>query len=150
MRQLERIPLAAKVRLPQSARVVAVVDDGAHGETLLLEHDPRDCRPFVSHGFAVITPGRRVPEGAVFVAAWARMAARGGLCALYELTAPDVPVNVPPERHDDWRLLIDAGFTLRSDKAWLAPADVPPGNLSGEQYMAIARLQDHGYGPIVD
>lgn len=105
--------------------------------------------PDVTRRFAVLRVGDFVPAGACYVGTWSRHLADGGLAFLYELIEADVPADLPAEVHEHYRVLIADGFTLRSDKAWIAPADVPLGHLTHEQIVAVVSLQEHGYGAVV-
>ena len=62
----------------------------------------------------------------------------------------DVPADLPAGGHEHYRRLIAEGFTLRGDRGWIAPEDVPPGHLSREQMVAVATLQEYGYGAVVN
>lgn len=147
MRRLKTFPALASVRMPRLARVLGVHPMPAPDQApaLLVEYDP-EHEP-VERGFKVLRSGDDVPANGAFVGSW-RDASDGRIAALFELLDMDVPADlVDDQARADYRLLVEQGFTLRDDKAWIAPADVP---YSMEAVMAAARLQEHGYGPIVE
>lgn len=55
-------------------------------------------------------------------------------------------LDLPADAEAAYRTITAGGFTLRGDKAWLAPDDEP---LTTEQMMAVATLQEYGFGPVV-
>lgn len=151
MRRLKTYPALASVKLPASATVLAAHDRGAEqAPALVVSYDDTDAET-EERRFAVLFPakGDTVPPGAVFVASWRPHPADGGIACLFEL-AEDFPADLPAEAYPHWRVLQRDGFKLRADRAWLAPDDVPPGHLSTEQIIAVATLQEHGYGSVVN
>lgn len=154
MRVLGTYPALASVRMPRSAIVLAVHDRDNQAPALLVEFDPDDKGDEtrqIERRFVTLQGGQEIPRLAHFVASWRRHQADGGITALFELVDGDVPDDLDPERHADYRLLLEQGFTpVKRDEAhkacWLAPDDEPVGMGT---YQAIARLQEHGYGPIV-
>lgn len=153
MRALATYPALAAVRMPRSAVIVAVhaKESGDQAPALVVEYDVDDQETVERHFVALsCAKGTPIPAGAGYVSSWRRHPADGGLAALYERFDTDVPADLDPERHNDYRLLVADGFVLRDDKAWTAPTDVPPGQLSHDQIVAIARLQEHGYGDVID
>lgn len=151
MRRLKTYPALASVKLPSSATVLDVHGRGAEqAPALVVSYDDTDAET-EERRFAVLFPakGDAVPPGAVFVASWRLHPADGGIACLFEL-AEDFPADLPSEAYPHWRVLLRDGFTLRPDRAWLAPDDVPAGHLSTEQIVAIATLQEYGYGSVVN
>lgn len=55
-------------------------------------------------------------------------------------------LDLPADGEAAYRTMTAGGFTLRADKAWLAPDDEP---LTTEQMMAVATLQEYGFGSVV-
>lgn len=152
MRRLKTFPALAAVRMPRLARVL-----GAHpmpsphqAPALLVEYDPE--HEAVERSFTVLRSGDQVPTGAAFVDSW-RDASDGRIAALFELVDSDVPADLPDDQaRADYRLLVAEGFTplargAEASHAWAPPADEP---YSMEAVMAATRLQEHGYGPIVE
>jgi hypothetical protein len=142
--RLDFAQLADTVRLPRTAVPLAV----SIGR-LLYSYDDSDRAP-VARRFVECRPGEPIPAGARFVGSYTAHGTLGSAtpCAVYEIV-DDLPTDLPVEMHGHYRELVGAGFTLRGDKAWLAPADVEPGRLTYEQVVAVASLQEHGYGPVV-
>ena len=78
---------------------------------------------------------------------------------VFELFESDVPDDLDPARHDDFRRLVNAGYRLGEPvgdpaqpatpklRPWVAPCRGEP--VDPMIYAAVANLQDHGYGPIV-
>lgn len=148
MRRLKTYPALGSVDLPRSAVVLAVHDKGVdQAPALLVSYDDADAER-EPRRFKVLHVGDPVPPGAQFVASW-RQHPGAALAALFEL-GDDIPADLPPETHAHYKLLLRDGFTLRDDRAWLAPDDIAPGQLSVEQLIAVATLQECGYGSVVN
>lgn len=133
------------VHAPNSDRVPA--------PTLLVECDPAADK--VERQFIVAHPGATLPSNASYVGSYRLHPVDGGLSALYELMRSDVPTDLDPERHEDYRLLLREGYgkVLAPGcryHAWESPNDLPPGSMSLGAMEAVARLREHGYGPVVD
>lgn len=150
MRRLKTYPALALVRLPASAVVLDVRDRGSNqAPALVVSYDEADEEK-VGRRFVTLRPGAAVPPGAQFVASWRELDKPSApIACLFELV-DDMPGDLPADVYPHWRVLQSAGFTLRPDRAWLAPADVPAGHLSTEQIIAVATLQEHGYGAVVN
>ncbi|MCA9268767.1 MAG: hypothetical protein KDA41_09870 [Planctomycetales bacterium] len=144
-------PAAFDVEMPDGAHVIDVAVLGSergHALVTIWALVDTDAKP-VARTFQIFGTGRELPATPVgHVATW-----REGpfVWHLFELFGTDLPDDLAPERHADWRLLLEQGFTpVKRDEAhkacWLAPDDEPVGM---DTYQAIARLQEHGYGPIV-
>lgn len=151
MRRLRTYPALASITLPASAIVLGAHDRGpAQAASLVVSFDDAD-EQIVTRRFVVLRQGDPIPHGAQYVESWRRYGcgpSASGVFCLFELV-DDVPPYVPAEAADHWRTLHAAGFTLRADKAWLAPADVPAGGLSRDQIIAVAELQAYGFGAVV-
>lgn len=155
MRKLKTFPALAAVRMPRLARVLGVhpmvVPDQA--PALLVEYDPEQ-EP-VERSFTVLRSGDQVPSGAAFVDSW-RDVSDGRIAALFELVDSDLPDDLPDDQaRADYRLLLAEGYTAAERPglprhSWKAPDDVPAGQHSFDATVAIARLQEHGYGPVVE
>lgn len=122
---------------------------------LVDEHAPLERRQF-----AVIETGNSVPGRAVYVGTYLSTF-RGRVLSwhVFELIAEPLPdgLELPDNAADAYRLLTSAGFTTREVrdcelpngrplKAWVAPDDEP---LTTEQMIAVATLQEHGFGAVV-
>lgn len=152
MRRLKTYPALASVKLPDSATVLGVHDRGPdQAVSLLVSYDDVD-EETAERRFAVLRSGDAIPAGAQFLDSWRRAGCgpdASGIFCLFEL-GEDMPADLPAEAYPHWRVLQRDGFTLRPDRAWLAPDDVPAGHLSTEQLIAVATLQEHGYGAVVN
>jgi hypothetical protein len=151
MRRLKTFPALASVRMPASAQILDVRDRGATQAPALVVSFDEDDEEVVTRSFATIAPrGEAIPPGAQFVASWRALdLPQAPIFCLFEL-GDDMPTDLPYGYYGPFRLLRAAGFTLRADKAWIAPPDVPAGQLSREQICAVAELQECGYGPVVN
>ena len=162
MRVLRTYPALASVNMPVSAVIVDALDAerSGHAPTIVAEVDPDDEMRTAPRSFRTArVGGEAIPPFGRHLATFRRHRADGGLTALYEVFATDVPDDLDPERHDDFRYLVDAGYRLgkpvgdcdrpETPKArpWIAPAGDEP--TAPQVYAAVARLQEHGYGPIV-
>lgn len=159
MKTVHKFPLAfdgnfsAALAMPVGARTVLfdVQFSGAMGEgprmgipTLwALVDTEAELEP---RQFRVFGTGHAVPPGAQHVGSYQ---AEPFVWHVFEIV-DDVPADLPAEAYPHWRVLQRDGFTLRADRAWLAPDDVPAGHLSTEQLIAVATLQEHGYGAVVN
>lgn len=153
-RALATFPALRCVNMPAGAAIVAVhaaPSAKVPAATLLVECDPAAAP--VERQFIVARPGAALPPNAGFVGSYRNV--EGALTAVYELHRSDVPADLHPDRHEDYRLLLREGYgkVLAPDctyHAWRAPNGLPPGNMSLGAMEAVARLQEHGYGPVVD
>lgn len=150
MRRLKTYPALASVNLPASAIVLGVHDRGSNqAPALLVSYDDTD-EETTERRFQVLRSTDAIPPGARYVASWREMDKTSApIACLFELV-DEMPTDLPADAYPHWRVLQAAGFTLRADRAWLAPDDVPPGHLSTEQIIAVATLQEHGYGSVVN
>ncbi len=156
MRRLKTYPALGSIALPRSAQILDVHEKGADkAASLVVSVDDADGET-EERRFAVLRIGDPVPIGARFVASWEQHPVDGGIACLFEL-AEDIPADLPAEAVQHYRLLIRDGFEVTlcgspggGIKAWKAPVDVPPGQLSQEQIIAVVTLQEHGYGPVVN
>ncbi len=157
MRKLKTFPALGSVRMPASALVLAVHprQPADQAPALLVQYNPDD-QEMVERGYKVLHSGDQVPPGAVFVHSWRAHDADGGITALFELVDSDLPSDLPDDQaRADYRLLLRDGFEyvgkVGSDRhGWKAPDDEPAGNLGYDQMVAVARLQEHGYGSVVE
>lgn len=150
MRRLKTYPALASVKLPASATVLDVRDRGSQqAPALVVSFDDSDAGT-TERRFVTLRPGDPIPPGAQFVSSWRELDKPSApIACLFELV-DEMPADLPADAYPHWRVLQAAGFTLRADRAWLAPDDVPPGHLSTEQIIAVATLQEHGYGSVVN
>ena len=158
MRKLKTFPALGSVRMPKGAAIVAVHQaDSARVPvpTLLVEYDDQEPAT-VERSFIVLGSGDAIPERAGFLSSWRQHPADGPtIVALYERFDADLPATLPDDQaRADYRLLLAEGYTVAwrdgvPKHSWKAPADVPPGMGSFDATVAVARLQEHGYGPVV-
>lgn len=158
MRRLKTYPALGSIALPRSAVVLDVLPrsfpEMSQAPALVVSIDDAD-EETEQRRFVVLSPGDPIPTGAQFVRAWRdkpeNLAQKyGRIVCLFEI-ADDLPADLPPEGVEHYRRLVGDGFALRpTDRAWIAPADVPPGALSHEQFVAVATLQEYGYGSVVN
>lgn len=141
MRRLRSHPLADSVVLPRSSSIV-----GVSIGRLLVSYDDADTET-ETRRFKELRDGDPVPPGAVCVGGYATPL--DGWAAVFEL-GEEIPADLPVEMHGHYRTLIRDGFTLRADRAWLAPDDIPAGQMGVEQIIAVASLQEYGYGSVVN
>lgn len=119
--------------------------------TLVVSYDDVDEEK-IERRFVVLRSGDAIPPGTVFVKSWRRDGCgpnMQGVFCLFERVGFDVPADLPAEAYPHWRVLQRDGFTLRDDRAWLAPSDDMPSDLSREHAIAVATLQEYGYGSVV-
>lgn len=150
MRRLKTYPVLSSIALPASAVVLNVHDRGANqAAALVVSYDDVDEEK-ETRRFTLLRPGEPIPPGAQFVSSWRELdAPTAPIVCLFEL-GDDMPAGLPAEAYPHYRVLVRDGFTLRADRAWLAPHDVPAGHMTTEQMVAVATLQEHGYGSVVD
>lgn len=104
--------------------------------------------PTIVRRFAVFGTGHPLPVGAQYVGTYD---AGPFVWHVFEMptVVPDQVAALPLEAQNAYRLLVNAGFTQRWDSgahAWVAPDPEP---LTTEQMMAVAELQEHGFGAVV-
>lgn len=156
MRKLKTFPALAAVSMPKGAAVVAVHPrpDVSQAPALLVEYDDQEAATVERH-FVTLGSGDTIPPGAGYLASWRQHPADGPtIVALYERFDADVPADLDPDRHADYRLLLAEGYKVtlvgsNATRCWTAPDDVPAGAMSLDAMQAVARLQEHGYGPVV-
>lgn len=161
MRKLKTFPALGTVRMPKGAAIVAVHprSDATQAPALLAEYDDAE-QVTVERRFVVLGSGQRIPERAGYVSSWRQHPADGPtIVALYERYDADLPDDLPDDQaRADYRLLLAEGYTATrtyptnagSRHHWRAPGDVPAGQHSYDATVAIARLQEHGYGSVVE
>lgn len=156
MRQVWKFPLAAtwqdiaRVEMPKGAQVVRLAVQ-ENQSTLWAIVDPE--QPTETRDFKVFGTGHDLPPACGYVGTY-----ESGpfVWHLFELFDADLPDDLPDDQaRADYRLLLAEGYTPvgRMDvckAAWKAPADVPAGAMSLDAMQAVARLQEHGYGPVVE
>jgi hypothetical protein len=159
MRQVWKFPLRATwrdiadVEMPKGAQVVHFAAEPV--PTLWATVDPE--QPAETRSFQVFGTGHDLPHGARHVGTYFS----GPLVwHVFELVDSDVPADLPGDQaRADYRLLLAEGYTptqhfLRLDgpprHSWKAPDDLPAGQHSYDAIVAIARLQEHGYGPVIE
>ncbi len=164
MRIVRTYPALASVNLPRSAQILDVQPrpDLSQAPALVVSIDDADAET-EQRRFAILDVGATIPLGAQFVASWRdkpeNLAQRhGSIRCLFELVE-DIPGDLPPEAVPHYRLLVRDGFepVLAVEPGgpgrltcWKAPDNVPPGQLSQEQAIAVATLQEYGYGSVVN
>lgn len=158
MRQVWKFPLftgretRVDVEMPKGAQIVRFgvqyvgpLDDAPRQGHPTVWAIVNPEQPTETRTFQVFGTGHDLPRGACHIGTYD---ADPFVWHVFELVDTDLPDDLDPERHADFRLLVADGFRLQPDKAWKAPDDVPPGQLSHEQMVAVARLQEHGYGDV--
>lgn len=161
MRKLKTFPALASVRMPKGAAIVAVHPrpQADQAPALLVEYDDQEAAT-VERQFVVLGSGDAIPGRAGYVSSWRQHPADGPtIVALYERFDADLPDDLPDDQaRADYRTLLSEGYAPAPRDplqcgpprhSWHAPADLPPGQHSYEAVVAIARLQEHGYGPVV-
>lgn len=155
MRRLKTYPALLSVLLPRSAVILAVhpAANIDFAPVLLVSCEAIDDEK-VERRFKVLRSLDTIPPGAQFVHSWRQHPADGGIAALFEL-AEEMPAGLPPEMHEHYRLLLREGFTPAhvmpgALHAWKAPDDIPAGQLSNAQLIAVASLQEYGFGSVVN
>ncbi len=151
MRRLHVRQLADEIKAPANADILAV-EIGV----VIMVYDASE--PHVARNFVGIADDEPVPVNSRYIGAY-RPNAYGLPRAVFEVFEADVPADLPEEAHEDYRAMLAAGFTLtepRGDRdrpetptapCWRAPDCDDP--VDPMLYAAVARLQEHGYGPIV-
>lgn len=165
MRQIWKFPLdfangePVTVDMPEGAEVLRLAMQGpAHGRArltptiwALVDSD----NPTEQRRFAVYGTGHDLPRQARYLGTWD---AAPFVWHVFEMVGEPLPdgLDLPADAEAAYRTLTGAGFVSvdRSEspgldttgKAWLAPDDEP---LTTEQMMAVATLQEHGFGPVV-
>lgn len=104
--------------------------------------------PMVARRFTVYGTGHPLPALAEYVGTYD---AGPFVWHVFEVpvAVPDQVAALPLEAQNAYRMLAKAGFGQRWDSgqhAWVAPNDEP---LTTEQMMAVAELQEHGFGAVV-
>lgn len=166
MRQVWKFPLftgrdyRVDVEMPKGAQIVrfGVQYVGPLGDTPRQGHptiwalvDPE--QPTETRTFQVFGTGHDLPYGARYVGTYD---AEPFVWHWFELVDSDLPADLPDDQaRADYRLLLAEGYAAEwrdgvPKHSWKAPDDVPAGQHSFDATVAIARLQEHGYGPVVE
>lgn len=158
MRRIFKYPLPftpdepAVLDMPEGAEVVRLALQGpAHGQARLtptLWALVDDDNPTEPRRFLVVGTGHALPRHARYVASWD---AAPFVWHVVELVGEPLPdgLDLPADAEAAYRTMTARGFRSverEGGKAWLAPDDEP---LTTEQIMAVATLQEHGFGPVV-
>lgn len=159
MRSIWKFPLdAAEVAMPEGAIIVHFAMGAARGITapawgvptvwaLVDSDNPPEQRRFQTFG-----TGNPIPRGARHVGTY-----NDGpfIAHVFEMVGEPLPdgLYLPAEAEAAYRTMTAGGFKseLRGVpgagfRAWVAPNDEP---LTTEQMMAVATLQDYGFGSVV-
>lgn len=154
---IKTYPALASVNMPRGAVILDAHPRPSprHAPSLVVSVDPTEQATETRH-FATLESGYAIPDGARFIASWRappEVGFVGPLVCLFELDLPfdAAAVELSSAARTAFHSLVSAGFKVRaSDRAWIAPVDVEPGHLSAEQMVAVATLQEYGYGPVVE
>lgn len=158
MRQIWKFPLdfangePVAVDMPESAEVLRLAMQGpAHGRAhltptiwALVDSD----NPTEQRRFAVYGTGHDLPRHARYVGTWD---APPFVWHVFELVGEPLPdgLDLPADAEAAYRTLTSAGFRHVDDRMptarWVAPDDEP---LTTEQMVAVATLQEHGFGAV--
>lgn len=108
-----------------------------------------EAAPKETRRFAVVGTGHSLPDGAAYIDSYD---AEPFVWHVVELpmAVPDQVAALPLVAQNAYRMLVRAGFGQRWDSgqhAWIAPSADP---LTTEQMMAVAELQEHGFGSVVE
>lgn len=140
------------VQMPVGAQILRLGMQGpAHGQarltpTLWALVDDEAAQE--QRRFQVVGTGHAVPQGAAYVGSWDAAPFVWHVVEL-PMPVPDQVAALPLPAQNAYRMLVRAGFTQRWDDgqhAWVAPSADP---LTTEQMMAVAELQEHGFGSVV-
>ncbi len=95
--------------------------------------------------FQILGTGHPLPRGARHVGTYGD---GPFVWHVFEMVGEPLPdgLDLPADAEAAYRTMTAGGFTLRADKAWVAPDDEP---LTTEQMMAVATLQEYGFGSVV-
>jgi hypothetical protein len=99
--------------------------------------------------FAVIGTGHRLPDEATYIGSYEADPFVWHVVEL-PLAVPGQVAVLPQDAQNAYRLLVRAGFTQAWDAgahSWHKPDDEP---MTTEQIMAVAVLQEHGFGTVAD
>lgn len=99
--------------------------------------------------FGVVGTGHPLPDGAIYIDSYDAEPFVWHVVEL-PLPVPDQVAALPLAAQNAYRMLVKAGFGQRWDSgahAWVAPSADP---LTTEQMMAVAELQEHGFGSVVE
>lgn len=152
MRSIWKFPLgvalddkAAEVTMPEGAQIAHFGVVPGVGEPTVWALVDSDNPPEVRR-FQIFGTGHPLPRGARHVGTYFD---EPFVWHVFEMVGEPLPdgLDLPADAEAAYRTMTAGGFTLRADKAWLAPDDEP---LTTEQMVAVATLmQDHGFGPVV-
>lgn len=141
------------VQMPAGAEILRMGMQGpAHGQARLtptLWALVDDQAALETRRFQVVGTGHPLPDGAAYVGSWD---AAPFVWHVFEMptAVPDQVAALPLAAQNAYRMLVKAGFGQRWDSgahAWVAPSPDP---LTTEQMMAVAELQEHGFGSVVE
>lgn len=149
MRSVWKFPLgvrlddkAAEVTMPAGAAIVHFALQG--GEPTVWAQVDSDEAPEVRR-FRIFGTGHPLPRGSRHVGTYGD---GPFVWHVFEMVGEPLPdgLDLPADAEAAYRTMTTGGFTLRADKAWVAPDDEP---LTTEQMMAVATLHEHGFGSVV-
>lgn len=142
MRRLLSLPFADVVTMPKSAQILDVVDS-ARGLKLAATYDDVDTEK-VARRFVVHYPGDELQPGLHYIRSYESLTVGDGFCAVFEILDSDIPADLPAESYASWRQLTGDGWKCLGGK-WHRPDDELE---TIEQVMALATLDEHGYGDL--
>lgn len=158
MRAIWKFPLGvapdgkvAEVTMPEGAQIAHFAIGPARGITAAARGLPTiwalvdSDSPPETRRFQIFGTGHPLPRGARHVGTYGD----GPFVRhVFEMIGEPLPdgLDLPADAEAAYRTMTTGGFTLRADKAWVAPDDGP---LTTEQMMAVATLREHGFGSVV-
>lgn len=141
------------VQMPVGAEIVRLGMQGlTHGQARLTPTLWALCDDEVAQEqrrFQVVGTGHPLPDGAAYIGSWDAAPFVWHVVEL-PLPVPDQVAALSLVAQNAYRMLVKAGFGQRWDSgqhAWVAPSADP---LTTEQMMAVAELQEHGFGSVVE
>ena len=171
MRSIWKFPLgvrpddtAAEVTMPEGAAIVhfEALVSGRIADPETIQQHPTvwalvdSDNPPEPRRFRIFGTGHPLPRGARHVGTYGDV---GGpfVWHVFEMVGEPLPdgLDLPADAEAAYRTLTGAGFKCEgraapvptgSIRCWLAPDDEP---LTTEQIMAVATLQEYGFGPVV-
>jgi len=109
-----------------------------------------DDRPSATHRFVVYGTGAPLPRHGVYVGTYD---AGPFVWHVFHMVGEPLPdgLDLPADAEAAYRTMTAAGFVsndyrVPGSAAWIAPDDEP---LTTELIMAVATLQEYGFGPVV-
>lgn len=157
MRSIWKFPLpvapddtVAEVTMPEGAQIVHF---GRQGDTPTVWALVDSDNVQETRRFRVYATSQPLPRGARHVGTFT---AGRFVWHVFELVGEPLPdgLDLPADAEAAYRTMTSGGFTLiaraggadKGLRCWLAPNDDP---LTTEQMMAVATLQEYGFGPVV-